>query len=71
MKTILNFKSAKILAICLTVLLVAGCDFMVYSHEIKGYEKACDDKGGIVTINNITRRAQCMDGTRVRWLTEN
>lgn len=26
MKTPLNFKSAKMLAICLTVLLVAGCD---------------------------------------------
>lgn len=48
MKTILNFKSAKMLAVCLTVLLVAGCNdnAELYANNKKAFQ-ACLDSGGV------------------------
>jgi len=46
MKTLLNFKSAKMLAICLTVLLVVGCSRKMTSTgeiDISGGSEYCLD----------------------------
>ena len=41
----LNFKSAKMLAICLTVLLVAGCERCMTTEEVVAEIKECEDAG--------------------------
>ena len=56
--------------IVVLVLLLSGCDIATYSHEIAGYIKNCEERGGIAYIANLTSEARCVDGTWVSWRKE-
>lgn len=57
----------KAIALLVCAIMISGCDFAVYGHEIKGYESACSERGGVAKIDNISRRGVCADGNIVSW----
>jgi hypothetical protein len=60
----------KVLVLILTTVFITACDHKVYSYEIEGYLNACENRGGVAYINNLTRAAVCKTGELVNFNTD-
>jgi len=76
MKTLLNFKKASFLAVCLTyllvVLLLSGCGNRVQIHHISKAIELCKGNDGLKQLNIFLRdNVVCNNGavfTREKWM---
>lgn len=57
----------RIMITIIAFLFLSGCDARIYDHQIRGYNKACENKGGLVLISNIISQGRCNNGDWVDW----